>query len=93
MTVTAYRIENTDTGDTNIQQVGTFTLYSWIIKSFNKMIAGGELIIYDAMVTATQPLPQNAAIELDNQWFKVATPGTGMLGMSRHYLIQTARPQ
>lgn len=93
MTVTAYRIGNSDEGATQIEQVGVYDIFSWIIKSTQKAIAGGGLIVYDAQITSTEKLPEDAAIEIEKQWFKVATPAVGMMGMYRHFLVQTARPQ
>lgn len=93
MTVKAYRIGTSDNGKTEIEEVGVYTLYSFIIRSVTKAIKGGELIIYDAQVTAMQRLPEDAAIEIQSQWYKVASPAVGMLGMFRHYLMETARPE
>jgi len=92
MTVTAYKIADSAKGHTGIEQVGVFTLFSWIIRATQKAVKGGALQVYDATITATEPLPDNAIIEIEKKWYKVSTPAAGMLGMFRHYLTETVRP-
>jgi hypothetical protein len=92
MTVTAYRVGTSNKGRVQIEAVGEFDLHSWVINATTKPVKGGGFQVYDAQITAVEPLPDNAVIEFESKWYQVQTPQKGMLGMYRHYLIQTARP-
>jgi len=92
MTVKAYRIGDDGKGATGIIATGEYSLFSWIIKSTQKAIKGGGLIVYDGQVTSTEPLPEQAVFELEGGWYSVQTPAVGMLGMYRHYISEAVRP-
>lgn len=92
MKVEAFKIGDSDKGVTGIQSTGTYTLYSWVIKATQKAVKGGALMVYDATITAFEPLPEDAVFELENKWYKVSSPAVGMLGMYRHFVTETSRP-
>ncbi len=92
MTVEAFKVVDSAKGVSEVQSVGVFTLYSWVIKATQKAVKGGAMMVYDATITAFDPIPENSAIELEGKWYSIASPAVGMLGMYRHFVTETAKP-
>jgi len=92
VTVEAFKVVDSAKGVPEVQSVGVYTLYSWVINATQKAVKGGALMVYDATITAFEPLPENSVIELEGKWYNIASPAVGMLGMYRHFITETAKP-